>query len=84
MTGALARKINRAKWQARDGLRPGEPSADVLGDLKTAGHKLSVWQCGPDEAHPGRVALKSVVLAIAAGMDRIDKVDLAWIGEEEL
>jgi hypothetical protein len=69
----LARKISRAKWELTDGIGDGEIPADaVTADLKTNRNALSFWTCNEED-------LKSVVLALAAGSDRIDKLEIAWI-----
>ena len=63
------------------GLSAGEIAADaVTADLRTSGNALSFWRCGgAAEAEVERVAL-----AMAAAGDRIDRLDLVWIGEEHL
>lgn len=77
----LARMITRSKWQAREGFAADEIPADAItADLRTAGNALSFWQCG--EATDKEVL--DVVLAIAAGRDRVQKLDIVWIVEEEL
>lgn len=77
----LARKVTRAKWKSGEGIGPGEIPADaVTVDLRTSGNALSFWQCGgADEGALGRV-----VLALAAGAQRVDKVELVWLAREEL
>lgn len=76
----LARKINLAKWNPQSTVEEGEIAADaVTVDLRTTGNTLSFWRCdGVDD-----MRLKEVVLALAAGSDRIDKFDIAWLPEQE-
>lgn len=47
---------------------------------ETCGHTLSLWRCGfgtPEE-------IEDVILAVAAGRQRIEKVELVWVDEEDL
>lgn len=77
----LARMITRSKWQPKDGLAADEIPADAItADLRTANNTLSFWQCG--RATDQEVS--DVVLAIAAGRDRIQKLDIVWILTDEL
>lgn len=77
----LARVISLAKWQPRPDLASGEISADaVTADLRTSGNALSFWGCG----HATRHEVDEAVLAIAAARDRVQKVDIAWVLEEDL
>ncbi len=77
----LARKISRAKWDERDELADGEIAADaVTGDLRTRGNALSLWLCGSG----GDSEIRSVVLALAAAGDRLDKFDIAWVPVSDL
>ena len=77
----LARKITRAKWEATQELSAGEISADVVtSDLRTQGNELSFWQCGMG-AEP---EVEEVVLAIAAAGDRVDRLDIVWLSDDEL
>lgn len=77
----LARKIARAKWEARSGLSDGETSADaVTGDLRTRENSLSFWRC----AAGTNDEVEEAALAIAAGGDRIDRFDIVWLAEDEL
>lgn len=77
----LARKITRAKWAATGELSTGEIPADaVTVDLKTHGNSLSFWQC-PSEA-VGDV--EEAALAIAAARDRVERLDIIWLTDEEL
>ena len=77
----LARKITRAKWEATQELSAGEISADaVTSDLRTQGNELSFWQCGMG-AEP---EVEEAVLAIAAAGDRVDRLDIVWLSDDEL
>ncbi len=71
----LVRKIGRAKWDQKDDLPQGSIAADaVTTDLRTSGNKLSFWFCTADTDDE----LNEVVLALASGNDRPDKIDIAW------
>lgn len=81
----LARKIARAKWDVKRnvqrGLEEGEISADaVTGDLRTQKDTLSFWRCrtGSDDD------IKDAALAIAASGERLDKLDIVWLADDEL
>ncbi len=77
----LARMITRHKWRLKDGLALDEIPADAItADLRTADNTLSFWQCG--EATESEVS--EAVLAIAAGRDRVQKLDIVWILTDEL
>ena len=81
----LARKIGRAKWDAARnlarGLADGEISADaVTADLRTREDKLSFWRCRTGEIDE----IEDAALAIAAGADRLDKLDMVWLSDFEL
>ena len=77
----LARMIARPKWQPKDGLASDEIPADAItADLRTANNTLSFWQCG--QATGPEVS--DAVLAIAAGRDRIQKLDIVWVFRNEL
>lgn len=77
----LARKITRAKWDARQGIREGQIAADaVTADLRTQDNKLSFWQCGSGSAEE----IEEAALALAAGRDQLDKIELVWISEDDL
>jgi hypothetical protein len=77
----LARKITRAKWESREGFAAGEIPADaVTADLRTTGNTLSFWKCEP----PPEDGIRAVVLALATGADRIDRMDLVWVAEDAL
>lgn len=75
----LARKITRAKWESREGFAAGEIPADaVTADLRTTGNTLSFWKCEP----PPDDGIRAVVLALATGADRIDRMDLVWVEDD--
>ncbi|TVR63975.1 MAG: hypothetical protein EA420_06150 [Candidatus Competibacteraceae bacterium] len=75
----LARKITRPKWESREGFAAGEIPADaVTADLRTTGNTLSFWTCEP----PPDDGIRAVVLALATGADRLDRMDLVWVEEE--
>jgi hypothetical protein len=77
----LARKITRAKWDARGELADGEIPADaVTVDLRTTGNTLSFWSCdaGTD------VGLKAALIALATGAEHIETIDIAWVTQQDL
>ena len=81
----LARKIARAKWDitrnAARGLADGEVSADaVTGDLRTRDDALSFWRCATE----ANGDIEDVALAIAAAGERLDKLDIVWLADDEL
>ncbi len=77
----LARMITRHKWQPKDGLAANEIPADAItADLRTANNTLSFWQCG----RATDLEVSDAVLAIAAGRDRIQKLDIVWILTDEM
>ena len=77
----LARKITRAKWATTEDLSVGEIPADaVTVDLRTQENSLSFWRCPTDS--DGDV--EEVALAIAAAGERVDRLDIVWLADEEL
>ena len=77
----LARKISRAKWEAKEELSEGEISADAITvDLHTTENTLSFWQCGSGM----EAEVEEAALAIAAAGQRVDKIDIVWVDEDEL
>ena len=77
----LARKITRAKWEAQQGLAADEIPADAVTiDLRTRGNALSFWQC-PGDTDDG---VEEAALAIAAGSERVDRLDIVWLDDQEL
>lgn len=76
----LARKITRAKW-GEQAIPVEQLAADaVTADLRTQNNTLSFWRCG--SARPEEI--DAAVLALAAGSERLDKVELVWLSEEDL
>lgn len=81
----LVRKIARAKWDAKRnterGLEEGEISADaVTGDLRTQQDTLSFWRCRTE----GNTDIEDATLAIAAAGQRLDKLDIVLLVDNEL
>ena len=77
----LARKIVRAKWKAKPDLLDGKTSADaVTSDLRTQGNSLSFWRCRTETNDN----VEEAAVAIAALGDRIDKLDIVWLADDEL
>lgn len=77
----LARKITRAKWGEQPDMPVGRIAADaVTADLRTQDNALSFWRCGA--VSPAEIS--EAVLALAAGSERLDKVDLVWVAEADL
>ena len=77
----LARKIARAKWEPKRDLSGGEISAEALtGDLRTTRNALSFWRCGTGMDRD----IEEAALAIAAGGDRLDKLDIVWLADADL
>lgn len=77
----LARVISRAKWERKEWMSEGEISADaVTADLRTLDNKLSFWQCGAGRDKE----INNVALAIAAGRDKIGKVEIVLIDDKDL
>ena len=74
----LTRKVEIAKWDDRFGLAEYEAPADaVTKDLRTKGNALSFWRCETSNEDE----LRQVVLAMAAGAERIDPMGIIWIDE---
>ncbi len=77
----LARKITRAKWMSTAELSEGEiPSDAVTADLRTTDNALSFWRCDV----PDRAQIEDAALAMAAAGNRIDRMDVVWIADENL
>lgn len=75
----LVRKISHQKWKPSPAFPPEEIRADAItADLRTTDDALSFWEC-ETESH-----LAGPALAIAAAMDRVDRIDLAWLPQEIL
>lgn len=85
MAGVLVRKIARAKWERNclvtDGERPARIPADAItADLRTQGNTLSMWRCwdASDEE------ICNIVIALVAGFERLDRVQVVWFGEADI
>ena len=77
----LAKTITRAKWPTAKEVSTGEIPADAVTiDLRTQGNSLSFWQCNSDKKDD----IEEAALAIAAGRERIDKLDIVWLDEENM
>ena len=75
----LVRKISHAKWKLSPDFPPEEIRADAItADLRSTENALSFWKCETESD------LDGPALAIAATMDRVDKMDLAWLPPEIL
>ena len=77
----VVRMITRSKWEPKSDEQVGEIPADaVTGDLRTQGNTLSFWRppSGNEED------FEDVVLAIAAGRDKVDKVEIVWLDKDDL
>lgn len=76
----LVRKFNRAKW-AQTNPETGDIAADAITScLKTSNNELSFWRIDnkiEDE-------INAIIVAMTAGGDRVDTIDVAIIDEEEL
>ena len=76
----LARKITRAKWtSAHLGARE-IPADAVTADLRTRSNTLSFWQCGNGTEDE----LNEAVLALAAGGERVENIEIVWLAYDEL
>lgn len=77
----LARKITQAKWRPREGFAEGEIAADaVTVDLKTQDNSLSFWRCPTETTED----LEKAVLAIAATRNRVEKIEIVWLIDDDL
>ena len=66
---------------AADELSDGEIPADaVTVDLRTQQNSLSFWRCPTDVERD----IEEAALAIAAAGDRVDRLDIVWLTDEEL
>ena len=75
----LVRTITRAKWEFRSDLDA--VSADAItGDLRTKSNTLSFWRCASEAEDD----LTETALAIAAGRDKIDKLEIVWLVASDL
>ena len=77
----LLRAIRRNRWRPElpTWLGSDDVPADPLGDLSTLDNKLSVWYVDDAQQNLGRVSA-----AIAAGREKIDKLDYALIDIDTL
>lgn len=76
----LVRKITRSKWERTDQLGDNEIPADgITADLRSTNNALSLWACADASE-----SLDDAVLALAAGFERIDKIEVIWIDRESL
>lgn len=74
----LARKITRAKWSLDPSWASGDIRADaVTADLKTTDDALSFWRCESSS----EVDRADAVLAIAAMLERADKLEVVFVDE---
>ena len=77
----LARRITHAKWRPKEGFAKGEITADaVTVDLKTNDNSLSFWRCASATVDD----LEEAALAIAATRNRIEKVEIVWLADDDL
>ena len=77
----FVRTFSPAKWKPRDHLAAGEIAADAVTiDLRTTDDALSVWRCEKGD----ETDLDEVVLAIAAGRERLDRCFVVCLSGEEL
>ena len=77
----LVRAITRAKWNAANELSAGEIPADAVTiDLRTRGNSLSFWRCPTDTD----VGAEEAALAIATARERLDRLDIVWLSDEDL
>ena len=56
------------------------PADAVTADLRTQRNALSFWQCPADTVD----GVEEAALAIAAAGERVDKLDIVWLDDEEL
>ena len=56
------------------------PADAVTADLRTQSNTLSFWRCGSANDNE----IDDAVLALAAGRDRIAKLELVWVREADL
>lgn len=75
----LVRKIEQAKWLQNDILNGADVSADAITNcMKTKCNALSTWHIDNEEE------LDYAVLAIVAGHDHLDSIDVVWLSQEDL
>jgi hypothetical protein len=77
----LGRKIARAQWARKPTFAEDEVPADtVTKDLRTSDNTLSFWAADDGATEPWQNA----ALAMGAASDRLDSVDITWIGRNDL
>lgn len=77
----LARSIRRSKWPVNPEVTMDEISADAItGDLRTRDNSLSFWHCDSTDKDD----IDDAVLAISAGRDSVQKVEVVWLKRVEL
>ena len=77
----LAHKITKAKWTKKTGIVHGGIPADAItADLRTRDNTLSFWKCGSGSEE----SVRDVILALATNHERIEKIEVAWISDEDL
>ena len=77
----FVRMIARAKWEQDSDLEEGEIAADaVTGDLRTTQNGILFWRRPDAEV----VELESAALAMAAARDRLERLDIVYLDEEEI
>lgn len=65
----LLHTVRQNRWlkaEAAPWLERGDVPADPIGDLRTSGNRLSVWELVPDRSN-----LERIVRAIAVGRDKV-------------
>ncbi len=76
----VARRISLAKWPQHPRQCASISADAVTGDLRTQGNALSFWRCKTGEDGD----IDQAVLAIAAASQRLDKIDIVWLADEEM
>lgn len=78
----LVRKITRTKWEPTEALAADEIPADaVTVDLRTTSNTLSFWML---DMPSNDAEIRSIVLALVTGAERIDRMDVTWIARDTL
>ena len=76
----LVRKYTPAKWKSPPNFPRGALPADaVTADLRTTHNTLSFWKCESIEND----GLDGPALAIAAGKERLETIDLVWLPQKD-
>lgn len=77
----LARSVRRSKWPSQPNVRVEDFPADTItGDLRSKNNSLSFWHCNSSN----KDEIDESVLAIAAGRERVEKLELVWINRADL